>query len=231
MKAILIGYGEIGRAVYNVFIQAHEIDVCDIKLEKRPIGKYEIMLVAIPYSEEFVRLVKEYQDQYKTNAIIIFSTVAIGTTSQIPNAVHSPVEGKHPELDTSISIMPRWVGGWNETVRRFFSPFCWMEVKICERPEMTEFIKLRSTSLYGVNIEFARYTKMVCDVLEIDYEKVNEFDRDYNELYKRLGMPDYQKYILYPPEGKIGGHCVLPNSVILDKQFPSSFLKEIYREK
>lgn len=230
MRAILVGCGEIGRAVYEVFSEVHAIDIYDRTFKEMPEGKYEVLLVAIPFSEDFVEIVNEYRLEYAVRTTIIFSTVAIGTTSQILGAVHSPVEGKHPRLSDSIRLMPRWVGGYNKTAERFFRDAGFKPI-FCEKQEYTEFLKLRSTARYGINIEFSRYEKAVCDDLGMDYEHIREFDQDYNELYRDLGMPQFQRYILYPPEGNIKGHCVVPNAKLLDAQYPSDFLKEIYRDK
>lgn len=226
----MVGFGEIGRAVCEVFGDKHNIDIYDAEFKERPTGIYDILLVAIPYTDKFIDIVNGYRVDYGVKATVIFSTVAIGATRKIPGAAHSPVEGKHPELAKSIRIMPRWVGGHNNVIARFFKEAGFEPVYV-EMPEWTEFLKLSSTSLYGLNIEFARYRKSVCDKLGMDFGLVKRFDWHYNELYDSLGMPQFQRYILDPPEGNIGGHCVVPNARILDKQYPSLFLKEIYRDK
>lgn len=226
MKKIIIGYGEIGKALSDVF---HIKDIHDLDKGKICGGQFDLMLVAIPYSDNFIEIVNSYIEKFKIKETIIFSTVAIGTTRKIPNAVHSPVEGKHPELAYSIRKAKRWVGGYSKLVDEFFKEHDFNPVYVT--PETTEFLKLRSTSLYGLNIEFARYSKEVCDKLEINYHHVKQFDLDYNILYKHLGMPQYQRYILYPPKGNEKGHCITPNAKILNEQFPSIFLEEIIRDK
>lgn len=251
MDCILIGNGQIGHAVFEVFLSNQQrVDIVDKKwvlddpVIKEAMGfknSYDIMLVTIPYSDDFVQIVKDYQKQFNPKATIIFSTVAIGTTRQIPNAVHSPVEGRHPDLAESIRKMQRFIGGisqiplynWNVIVD-FFRPAIRsipMYYQIVDNSEHTEALKLMSTSLYGLNIEFARYRKEVADAIGMDYELVKAFDKAYNELYKELGLEQFQRYILDPPEGNLGGHCVTSNSKILNKQFPSIFLEEINRDK
>lgn len=231
---VLIGYGEIGKGVYEVFSPDNKIDIHDPALGKTVKPKdYDIMLVTIPYSDKFVEIIRQYQADYSPRVTIIFSTVAIGTTAKLPGAVHSPVEGKHPDLAESIRIMARYVGGVNEdnstVLAEFFKDF--PIVYTLPKPEWTEFLKLASTSLYGINIEFARYRKEVADDLDMPYYLVKQFDVDYNLLYTRMGLQQFQRYILDPPEGNTGGHCIVPNSKILDKQYPNLFLQEIYRDK
>lgn len=230
MKVLLIGYGEIGKAVYENFSGILKVEIYD--RSKPPKEKYDLLLIAYPYSDNFVKNTLEYHKAYSPKAAIIFSTVTIGTTSQIPNAVHLPIEGKHPNLKESISSMHKFVGGKNKIAREFLlKRFKESEITEFERPEQTEAMKLLSTSMYGINIEFARYAGEVMDKYKLNYDAFKEFNKAYNELYKKLGMPEFQRYILSPPEGNIGGHCVVPNAKILDKQIPSTLLKEIYKEK
>ncbi|MCK9461612.1 MAG: hypothetical protein M0R80_18440 [Proteobacteria bacterium] len=228
MRAVLVGYGEIGKAVKSVFDPFHEIEVCEI--DRKPEGQFDIMLVAIPYVEGFEKTIEDYREEFGVKAIIFFATLAIGTTSKFENAVHSPVEGKHPDLAESIQKMPRWVGGYNEIVGEFFEK-AEIKPRYVDKPEFTEFLKLRSTSKYGINIQFARYEKSVCDDLEMSFDLIKKFDQDYNDLYEEMGMPQFKRYILDAPEGKIGGHCVVPNAKILDNQYPSELLKQIYKEE
>lgn len=191
MKCLLLGYGEIGKAVKEVFGKVHSITEFDIKLKDSPeIGpEYEMLLVTIPYSDEFIEVVTNWINIYSIKATIIFSTVAIGTTRKIPESVHSPVEGKHPNLAESIKLMPRWVGGFGKLIDQFFTEAGFKPVYVT--PETTEFLKLQSTSNYGLMIEYARYVKSVCDQLGINYAHVKDFNLDYNILYKKLGMPKY----------------------------------------
>ena len=228
MKAVLIGYGEVGQGVHKVYRKQNDIDIHDKEKNITAMGEYEVMLVAIPYTDDFIDIVNAYQEKFKPEATIIFSTVPIGTTSKFKNAVHSPVEGKHPDLEKSIRLMTRWIGGFNLTAYNFIKTVT-TDIKIADKPEYTEFLKLQSTSNYGLMIEYARYVNTVCKKVGMDYKYVKEFNKDYNKLYKDLNMPQFQRYILDPPKGRIGGHCIVPNSVILDKEYPSMFLKKIYR--
>jgi hypothetical protein len=226
MRAVLIGYGEIGKAVKKVFGDAHKIKVIANSESDLPDEKYyDVMLVAIPYSEKFLDDVKAYLRYFEVSSIIVFSTTQIGTCSQI-GAIHSPVEGKHPDLAESIRKMPRWLGGRDQMAVDFMKQ-AGLQVKVVSKPEITEALKLTSTTLYGVNIEFARYREKIAKELEMDFNHFIEFDKDYNELYKSMGMPQFSRYLLTPPRGVIGGHCVVPNAKILKEKFPDEFLDKI----
>lgn len=234
MRSILIGCGEVGGGIRDALgDNLDEIfDPATLDYQKMPEGKFDIMIVAFGYNDRFIDNVKAYQKQFKPKATIIFSTVPIGTSRKL-GAYHSPVEGRHPKLGESIKTMDRWVGGYGDNSEAEFIVTTFLagagfNLKIVGKPEATEFLKMQSTSKYGVNIEFARYAKAVCDDLGIDFNLVKEFDTEYNRLYDALGMPQFKRYILDAPEGPIGGHCVVPNAILLDKQYPSNLLKEIY---
>ena len=228
MNVTIIGRGQIGKAFSEVLRSIVPVEVYDRVSSEQCVEKTDILIIAFPYyGDSFCSEVKRYQGMFNPDDTVVVSTVPVGTCRRV-GAVHSPVEGKHPHLANSIRKGVRWVGGINAfKVTQLFQEAN-LEVRQVERPEHTEFLKLRSTSLYGVNIEFARYSKDVADKVGMDFELVKDFDRDYNNLYVELGLYQFQRYILDPPEGKIGGHCVVPNAEILDKQYPHNYLKNIY---
>ena len=231
MKVILIGHGEIGKGVKEYYGKYFNIDVYDLTYQKDEYEKeYDIMLVTIPYADNFVDIVKEYQGRFNPKATIIFSTVAIGTTSQIDNAVHVPIEGKHPHLAESIGRWQVIMGGHNEIAVNFFEEAN-KEVIDLKNSEITEALKLLSTSFYGHILEYFRYAESVLQSLGGDYNNFNFYNYEYNKLYESMNMNNFTRPELTPPKGNLGGHCVTPNSIILDKQFPSIYLKEIYRDK
>jgi hypothetical protein len=230
MKALLVGYGEIGKSVQTVFGSFHDLrNVIDPKYNTQVENvEYDILLVAFGYSENFEEVVRQYQITFNIKHTIIFSTVPIGTCRRL-NACHCPVEGKHPDLAESIKITSKWLGGSDEKCFEFVSS-AGFDVKITE-PEHTEFLKLRSTTVYGVNIEFARYSKECCDKLGMDYDLVKEWDTWVNKLYSDMNMGWATRYILDAPMGPKGGHCVTPNAKILDKIFPNDLVKIVAEEK
>ena len=223
MKALLIGYGEIGKAVHKVFSGQHDIEVYDSAFNvDTPTGEYDVLLVAIPYTPSFVEIVQGY----KAKHIIVFSTVPIGTCSQI-GACHCPVEGKHPYLAESMrKTTTKWLGGHDDICTEFVQS-AGFYVQHLDKPEYTEFLKLRSTTLYGLNIEFARYSKSVCDDLGLDYEHVKSWDTWVDNLYHDLGMPWFRRYLLDPPKGTKGGHCVTPNALLLNEQYPDELVARV----
>ena len=233
MIELIIGYGEIGQAVkQSVALDAFTYDIQD---EQSEIAHASILHICFPYSDTFVEDVQDYIRRYNPLHIIIWSTVPIGTTKQIDDrAVHSPVEGVHSVLGQSIMTMVRWLGVNDGLEGDFFGDYFHernMEYYVVPDSDFTEFLKLRSTAKYGVNLVWTDYEAKVANEIGMPVELLKAFDYDYNELYKELGLPQYQRYLLDPPNGKIGGHCIRPNAELLDKQFPHSMLKQIKRMK
>ena len=144
------------------------------------------------------------------------------------------MEGKHPDLALSMRNMPRWIGANNDDKANFFNSYFLengFKTRIVPNSDFTEFLKLRSTSKYGINLVWADYEASVAESMGMDFKLINEFDKDYNKLYHELGMDNFQRYLLTPPNGKIGGHCVVPNAELLDKQYPSEMLKMVRKMK
>lgn len=226
MSEIVIGYGQIGKAVQEIIGDPAIVD------EGLPVtyGTFDIMHICFPYSENFIVEVKRYIKEYKPAHIIIYSTVPIGTTKKIAGAVHSPIEGKHPKLAESIRLTPRWIGANSISEGNFwFEYFDRLElgINLLRDSDYTEALKLLSTAEYGINIVFADYKKKIADKLGMDYSLMIDWNENYNRLYRDLGLEQFQKFILEPPEGPVGGHCIVPNSELLDEQFPHDMLKMI----
>lgn len=228
MRSLVIGMGEVGRGVFDVLL-GQEASVAS--RDKEPViipYKVDVLHVCIPWNDNFEESIKGYKELYNPKLVIVYSTVPIGTCEKL-GVVHSPVEGKHPAIGLSIQNMARWVGSSDPEMLKMAEEFWkkYVPVRCLPSANFTEWLKLRSTSKYGVNIVWADYEAEVCKKLGMDYVAVKQFDIDYNNLYERLGMLQFRRYILDPPDGKIGGHCVVPNAEILDDQYPNDMLKMI----
>ena len=227
---IVIGVGEIGTAVGEVLKRQDSV-VGRGKEDPGFKSKGGNLHICYPYSETFVKDTKRYIRQYKPKTVIVYSTTPIGTCEKIgKDIVHSPVEGKHPHLEDSILIMPRWIGVKNKKARerafKLWRPYVKV-IRLMASSRYTEFLKLRSTAKFGINLVWTDYEKAVADRVGINFSAVKEFDQDYNNLYKELGLDEFQRYILDPPNGVIGGHCLVPNAEMLNQQYFNPWLTEI----
>jgi hypothetical protein len=230
MTHLVIGMGEVGSAVYTTLYKYNDVQTLDITGLQEIELPIDVLHICIPHSKQFIAIVKDYIKQYSPKATIVYSTVPIGTCEAIGSQVaHSPVEGKHPRLADSMARFTRWIGCRNSATRRLVKEI-WeniVDCKLVDSSRYTEALKLCSTSKYGINLVWADYTANLAKDLGMDYEFFKEFDEDYNRLYTKLHFPNFRKFVLDAPEGKIGGHCVVPNAELLDRQYPSKMLKMI----
>lgn len=209
---LVIGLGEVGSAIAKIL----ECDGIDVN-NHAPQKSYRFLHICIPYSENFLKIVEDYQYQYSPDYTVIHSTVPMRTTRMILGAVHSPVFGVHPNLEKGIRTFTKYFGGKN--ARICAEPFVEKGIK-CEYtifPESTEVLKLYDTLQFGINILIEKEIHDVCKENKLDFDLVyTRANKNYNEGYEKLGYPEYKKYILKHIEGPIGGHCILSNAELLN---------------
>ncbi|KKR73262.1 MAG: EsV-1-83 [Candidatus Nomurabacteria bacterium GW2011_GWA1_40_8] len=215
-KIGILGYGEIGRAI-GKFYKDFQVD--DL-LRPCFFTKLDILHVCIPYSSNFVRIVKEKIKKTGAKLTIIHSTVAIGTTQKIGGfVVHSPVRGVHPNLHEGIKTFVKYVGFDDEKVGLLaFRHLRSLGIKAHSvwDSRNTEALKLWDTTQYGVMIILNKEIKKFCDKHGLDFSVVYKHaNRTYNEGYVELGRSEVVRPFLQFMAGKIGGHCVLSNCEIL----------------
>lgn len=233
LRHLVIGMGQIGTAIYEVLSGTSEVYARDIKQSDD--DDMDVLHICFPYYDGFIYDVAGYIEQYDPELTIIYSTVPIGTSRTLGNdIVHSPVEGKHPNLAESIKKSPRWLGCVNNDASNRAASI-WLDkctgIRQVVNSDITEWLKLRSTAKYGVNLVWAEYEDKVNKKLNANPQIIKDFDMDYNRLYQDLRLPQFQRYILDPPNGEIGGHCVVPNAELLNAQYPNVLLQEIIKMK
>jgi len=228
----ILGYGEIGQAIAKFYKNPRIKDLSrDDGLEG-----IEILHICIPWSENFVRTVKQEIKKLKPKLSIIHSTVAPGTTKKIGKmVVHSPVRGIHPYLHKGIRTFVKYIGTDNkkagELAKKHLESLG-IKTKVFQFSATTEVGKLLDTSYYGLCIAWHGEMKKICDKARINFdEAVTDFNITYNEGYKKLGKPNVIRPVLYPPKKGIGGHCILSNVKILKKYFKSKTFNLILKYK
>jgi len=83
-KALVVGFGEVGRALYKVLLNSHSVWAVDESRplpEKAAVGGFDFLHICIPYSPEFKRAVLAYQVRYRPDVTVIHSTVPVGRSS------------------------------------------------------------------------------------------------------------------------------------------------------
>jgi len=118
-KTIIIGAaGQVGRVLFIALCKQYDILEHDRNLKRNKKGEMKeitvkpegneglIMHICIPYSDDFIGIVKRYNEVYKPKLIIIHSTLKVGTTIKLVNdkvpCVHSPIIYDDEQLHTSV---------------------------------------------------------------------------------------------------------------------------------
>ncbi len=236
-KIGIMGFGEIGQSVARLYSKSkYEVLTKDLNFDYLKDNKVDILHIAIPYSNNFIKDVEKQIKLNQAKLVIIESTVDVGTTKKINQklkknvVVHSPVRGMHPNLTKSLKCFVKYVGADDENigkraVRHYKS--IGVKTKLFQPSQSTELNKILSTSYYGICIVWAMEVKKLCDQYGVDYKTFEDFNNSYNKGYLKMGRQNVIRPTLYPPKNGIGGHCVWENAVMFNKQTKSKFLKLI----
>jgi UDP-N-acetyl-D-mannosaminuronate dehydrogenase len=248
-KVLIVGLGEVGSAIYTVFknsgvfkVYGYDIDrsrtVDNLDSIEKPV---DYLHIAIPYTKEFVDIVKHYINIFKPRITIVHSTVAIGTTRSIYQTsrvvtAFSPVRGKHPNMVKHVRFWNKWVAAIpEESVEECAKHLSQggFKVRVYKgSPESLELAKLWETVYRAVMIASWQELHRIARRFDADIEAVIEFTGEVHEVLK-------DRPIYFP--GYIGGHCLIPNTRILLNQYQSKLfefvlesnekrMKELYDE-
>lgn len=209
-SSLVIGLGQIGFAIAKVL----ECDGID-KDQEAPQKSYKFLHICIPYSDDFVKIVKAYQELYTPDYTIIHSTVPLGTSRKC-DATHSPCRGVHPKLEEGIRTFIKYFGGVDAYVCSLVFQEKGVTTYHTENQEDTEALKLWDTTQYGKMIMLEKEIYEWCKVNKVDFDLVyTKANEHYNEGYMKLGRHEVVRPYLKHMDGPIGGHCVLPNAKLL----------------
>lgn len=233
-RHLVVGLGEVGSAVKEVF-NADGYDR-DKRIYDYQLKQYDFFHVCVPYKDfkQFSWAIESmHMDHGKHDTIIIIhSTVPIGTTEKIQNAVHSPVRGVHPDLAPSIRTFVKFIGGERaEEVKEEFEKFG-LRCITTPNARNTEAMKLWSTTQHGLAILLEKFIHAFCKRLGLDFYIVyTQANKTYNEGYAKMGKPQFCRPVLEQVDGKIGGHCIVPNAKLLNNPLAKWLIKTNKRIK
>ena len=228
MKIGIVGHGQVGQAVAKLYSETdttktwfsfdkiHIYDPYQGMMDD--ISDVDILNVCIPYTKDFVSIVKDLPTPNWYT--VIHSTVPVGTTEKFGHKfLHSPVRGVHPNLYEGLKTFVKFIGGDEQLAEAYSGHLktLGVETHICKDAKTTELSKLADTTYYGLCIAFTSDMKKLCDEYDLDFmEVMTKYNNTYNEGYKKLGKPNVVRPVLYPTD-KIGGHCVIPNAKLLPR--------------
>ncbi len=226
-SVLVIGLGEIGRPIYELLLECgHHVYGYDLdtsrtvnSIDEIPVG-IDFLHVCYPYSDNFVKTTLSYVSRFKPRYVIIHSTVAPGTTreiyeaSKIPTA-YSPVRGKHPKIKEHLKFWTKWVSVLPKEevgiVRKHLESMG-LRVRVIDEPETLEIAKLWETVYRALMIAGWQEIHRVARKFNADIISIAEFVAEVHEVLRDrpIYYPDY-----------IGGHCLIPNTEILNNVYPS----------
>jgi len=238
-KIGILGFGEVGKAIFNVYEgKGFSPAIKDLDRQDPEFADLDVLNISIPFLQNFGEIalltIKDFVK--KDGIVVIHSTVAPGTTRQVGEKLkknglldislgQSPIRGIHPRLEEGIRTFTKFVGTNNpeagRKIAQHFSEDLGLTVEIFTPSEATELGKLLDTDYYAVCVAFHGYAKEWCDKYGVNFDDaVTAFNKSYNEGYTKLGKTNVVRPVLYPPQkdgGKIGGHCLVPNAIISAK--------------
>lgn len=214
MKSIIIGFGEIGKALFNTLeAVGYDVRCRDVEESIAP-EPVDVLHICFPYSKNFVRGVKKYKRMYSPKYTIIHSTVPVGVSKKC-DSYYSPVRGIHPHLETSLTTFVKYLAPKSVVLKKYFQNAD-IPIKEHSSRETLEAMKLYCTTIYGLNIIIEKEIWKFCKERGIDYDTVyTDCNKTYNDGYENMGLSKFKKYELSHSDGGIGGHCIIPNCKIL----------------
>jgi len=224
-KSILvIGLGEIGIPLREVFEKSFEVEGLDLK-PKKINNDISMMHICYPYKGGiFVDITGDYIEKFEPELTIINSTVLPGTTEKIYEKTgvpiaYSPIRGKHTKMKEDLLSYTKYVAGIDVgTTEKAVSHFesAGFKTARISSPKALELAKLLSTTYFGLLIAWAQEVERFCQEIGVEYDEVMNFTQEVN----------YFPPVIFQP-GYIGGHCVMPNIEILKELKDSDFLEMI----
>lgn len=219
-NSVVLGLGEVGGALFRILSNKYDTAGYDKNLGGELPKSCKHLNICFPYFEGFVEEVNRYVALLSPELVIIHSTVPVGTTKKIKGlAVHSPVRGKHPQLFEGLKRYDKYVG-YNDAEAYalaidYLDPV--FTLQMIQDSNATELMKIVSLAKYLVYLAVTEETNELCKALNVPYAHIKNWERTQNEVVNEF-YADMKWPILTPPEGKVGGHCVMPVSTLFLKE-------------
>jgi hypothetical protein len=228
---VVVGVGEVGSALLDLLNGGGRQAAAGHDPAKALVaapGPYAVMHVCLRWSEAFLPTVRAYQATFAPGLTIVHSTVPVGTTAQIPGAVHSPVEGSHGRMRDDLARFAKWVGGPRAEEAAAILRSHGIACRVVASSELTEALKLLSLAHYGVDIAMSHLAQAVLTKL-VDDDTARAAWTQWIENYNAGVETDKRSRTLWPDGPRIGGHCVVPGTALLAGDFPHELLDGVLR--
>jgi hypothetical protein len=234
MKSLVIGAGEVGKALKEIFSPYHEILIRDIEPIDIGLGNIEVLHICYPESDKFIEFTQKYIQEYQPELTIIHSSISIGTSNNFDDSVvYSPIRGRHNRVNPFgnkeaglVFDIPKYTKFiFGEITHRRMAKLYFEQCNIecfdyqCEDRSAGELLKLISNIHMGVEIAWRQEVGRILKNYGVQEFLYDNWESTYNDGYKKCGDENLIRPIMKP--SPIGGHCIIPCTEILSKQFPS----------
>jgi len=228
MKIGIVGQGYVGTAVKEVFSKHYKTNTFDLNGDctctdiEDLVDKSDIIFVCVPTPMKkdgscdtsiVESVVDEIEDADITDKIVaIKSTIPPGTTNRLNKKCKNVSVIFNPEFLTEANFIDDFknqnriiIGGERPSttkLRQVYS-LVFPDAKIVKTGSITaEMVKYFTNTFLATKVSFANEMKLICDGLNIDYDKVVE----YSTYDERLGK---SHWAVPGPDGKLGfgGSC------------------------
>lgn len=183
----------------------------------------EFLHICIPYSNNFIKTIRNYVKKFHPHAIVIHSTIPPYTTEKLQRKLSIPViysatRGVHKRMlkdlkrYTKFYSLYDWSPNSNWARKTFEKRMknAYVKTKKISNPLTLELAKIIvDTSYYGWLINYSQLSNIIALQHKVDYDEMWSFA---DEIHKFLG----NRPKMYP--GYIGGHCVIPNLDLINNK-------------
>lgn len=221
MSDLIVGLGEVGRPLYELLREAYLCYGKDLEAFTPP-EPVTVLHICYPYEvPDFVGTTVAYVREYGPAITVVHSTVVPGTTRRIAeqvstSVVYSPVRGKHRQMKEDLLLYTKYVASTQEGIAERVARHlrgAGLRTHVFSSVEGLELAKLLETTYFGVLLAWVQEMERFCRTCGADYDEVVGLLREI----------DYLPPVIFQP-GFVGGHCVIPNTYLLERVRPSAFL-------
>jgi UDP-glucose 6-dehydrogenase len=232
MKVLIVGYGEVGKPLFEIVRGVHpDVEWLDVE-EKKVQIKPNIMHITFPEDnhQDFVSSAVKYVKEFSPELVLIESSVTPGTTSEIGKRLgnqvllcHSPVRGNIAEgMKKGLLQYTKYVGPVSPEAGARAGEYyesLGMRTFICSSPIETELGKIFETTYRGLMMTWFQDVHRICERFGCKYDQVVEFIGSTEKEGKQA------RPVFHP--GVVGGHCIVPNAEKLYSIYQSKFVEAL----
>lgn len=229
-KIVVAGLGEIGNPIFKLISKNFPCIGYDLNpnlLNKKKIEAYKdlktfFLHICIPFNDNFISGVIELYKKFKPEIIVIHSTVSPYTTKslqkQIPiPIIYSATRGVHKRMLKDLRRYSKFFAieknapraKWASTEFKKLMKKCHIKTNQMSNPLTLELAKIVvDTSYYGWLINYAQLSNLIARKHKVNYDEMWTFSDEIHKFIKNRPK-------MFP--GFIGGHCVIPNLLLINE--------------